>query len=540
MPDARIGDPARRLAMASWNGPGWRVLVGITLVGAGLRCWQTNESLWLDELHTAWTASGSLNQVASRAAAGNQPPTFFYLAWLCVQLLGLNELAVRLPSLVVGTVLVPILGLAVFSWTKCRPAAWCAAGLAAVDHDFLFFAQEARPYAAVQLMGLLHVLVFWTRYRPDTGVRTAPETGTLFGTTRGRVLFVGSAVLCFYFHYTSAVLLLAELVCFTLWLADRSDRARAWLSFGLDLGCIAALCSPAASHLAGIAVRRADWALFVPRPLWFDGLWLFPLDVYFALPTGLVLLAWWWTRRRPEPVRLTRELRWRIILVGCWFLVPVLAALGLTTIDMARLFLRRYLIACAAAPMVCAGLAVALCRPRSFQPAMVLIVIAAATWKSGLVEQLVRDGRTVGDRTQDWRAAARTINDDLRGARFPVLVRSGLVEADGLIGSTDARLAEYCLLPVSGIYQIKSGAPGDAASSTRARVLIPLPNRDTGQLSDSAGRLIASERGCWLILNARPAEAERIVSTIVSSLTPIREETRKSCGSLLVVRLAVP
>ncbi|MBW8885306.1 MAG: hypothetical protein JF612_11170, partial [Planctomycetia bacterium] len=79
--------------------------VGISLVGAALRIQPLGESLWLDELHTAWCAVGPLDEVAQRAAMGNQGPLFYWLEWLTLRLLGPNELSLRLISLLSASLL---------------------------------------------------------------------------------------------------------------------------------------------------------------------------------------------------------------------------------------------------------------------------------------------------------------------------------------------------------------------------------------------------------------------------------------------------
>src|SRR5437762_14037393 len=87
--------------------PRWTLmaLFLVVAIGAALRLWQARESLWLDELHTAWCAGGSLADVAPRAMIGNQSPLFFWLEWLIVRLLGSSEWTLRLPSIVAGPLL---------------------------------------------------------------------------------------------------------------------------------------------------------------------------------------------------------------------------------------------------------------------------------------------------------------------------------------------------------------------------------------------------------------------------------------------------
>src|SRR5437763_344046 len=85
----------------------WPLLatLGISLVAAALRIQPLSESLWLDELHTAWCAVGPLDEVARRAAIGNQSPLYFWLEWFIVGILGPTELSLRLLSIAAGSVL---------------------------------------------------------------------------------------------------------------------------------------------------------------------------------------------------------------------------------------------------------------------------------------------------------------------------------------------------------------------------------------------------------------------------------------------------
>src|SRR5687767_474003 len=129
----------------------WGAVVGVALVGAVGRWWQTGESLWVDELHTAWCVGGDLADVAPRAAMGNQSPVFFWLEWLVVRALGPSEGSLRLVSVCAGS----LLPLALFALLKqLGQSAWVgfvAAVLVVVDPLAIFFATEARPYALVQL-----------------------------------------------------------------------------------------------------------------------------------------------------------------------------------------------------------------------------------------------------------------------------------------------------------------------------------------------------------------------------------------------------
>ena len=252
--------------------PIWLVLlVLITLFAAFLRLAQADESLWLDELHTAWAAMGPADEVVLRSQFGNQSPLYFCLVRGAVSCFGRNEVALRLPSLMAGIALVPLVAWLTFRWTQDRVAALTAAMLVSVDHYCLFYSQEARPYAIVQFVGLVQVICFWE----------------LLGGGRGRwrAGLVATTVLLFHLHYTSAILLSAELVAYGLYYAlQRGRLPYRPAQFALDLTLCTVGWSPALVHVWDVAGRRANWAQMVPQPAPRVLLTLFPLQVYVLIP----------------------------------------------------------------------------------------------------------------------------------------------------------------------------------------------------------------------------------------------------------------
>ena len=111
-----LAAPERSQALDSRRRPFAAALLALAAVlglAAGLRLLQVHESLWLDELHTAWTVCDGWGQITSRAGLGNHPPTYFFMAWVSVQALGLSEYALRLPSAVAGVALVVLASVAV-------------------------------------------------------------------------------------------------------------------------------------------------------------------------------------------------------------------------------------------------------------------------------------------------------------------------------------------------------------------------------------------------------------------------------------------
>ncbi len=68
-----VAEPASGTGAKRLN---WLALpMAISLVLGGATAWSSmQQSLWIDELHTAWVSTGPWSEVTARAAAGNQTP----------------------------------------------------------------------------------------------------------------------------------------------------------------------------------------------------------------------------------------------------------------------------------------------------------------------------------------------------------------------------------------------------------------------------------------------------------------------------------
>ncbi|HEX4751681.1 MAG TPA: glycosyltransferase family 39 protein [Solirubrobacterales bacterium] len=137
------------------------VLTGLVAAAIGLRL-LAGRSLWLDEA-TSWyeTQLPFHRMIEVLRDTDVHPPGYFTVLWLTVRGFGDSELALRLPSLVAATALVPMLyvaGRAMYD----RATGFVAAGLAVVAPLVVWYSQEARMYA--QLM-LLAVIAIWALCR---------------------------------------------------------------------------------------------------------------------------------------------------------------------------------------------------------------------------------------------------------------------------------------------------------------------------------------------------------------------------------------
>jgi len=556
---------------------------------AGLAFWlrvvQIGESLWLDELHTSWVVADGAQQLAPRSAVGNQSPAYFALVWSVTRVAGASEFWLRLPSVLAGVALAVGAHLVIVRWTACWSAGLLAAVLVALDRNCVFYGQEARTYALVQLVGLLHVGLFVELLRrpaaqnqqTPTSVETeatnqaepsaaARLPGTSQADEHGRLAWrlgwIATGVLLFYLHYTAILLLAGEIVYYASLrvvlrrrAADAADPGAAplaggsgrqagypWRQLALDVALLGLCLLPAAPHLREIVQRRENWSSFVaPRSLW--RIWeigdVFPLDVYLAAPLVVLaaaLISERILRRSSAPAASSRcrEGRW-FLLVLCWLLAPLAIAWFATAQGYAPLFFRRYLIVAAVAPMLWAALCYAACPSRAWRVLCAAGVVAAVIYQGGLVRQWRHDGRVVGDRNQDWRSAVAHVNGPA-GDNAPVFVRSGLIEAEQWYASGDPLRREFCLLPVLGLYRL--ARPVDQ--------LFPLPVRPAAVLSAEAQRRVLAARNAWCLVQGSEASQAQFEASLRKAWqqagVPVEGIQRRSFGSvgLFHVRLASP
>jgi mannosyltransferase len=483
-------------------------LLAVTLLAGGIRVWQARDSLWLDELHTGWCAVGSIADVLPRAAAGNQSPLFFWLEWLLVQVFGPSELTLRLPSLIAGTLLCVALSAAVVRWTGNAWLGVLAAWLVAVDPKQIYYATEARPYALVQLLAVLHVVLLVELIQRPT-----------FGR---RALFVAGAVLLFHLHYTAGLLFVGELAAYLLWrLIQHEPLAYDGKSLTLDLFFIVAFCLPAIGNLLQIYGRRTNWEAFVGQKpvtevlnlwpaawgavlaiLWADSFVRINEDGTQAGRESMVATSMP-LAKSTSPLTPDPELPPLVVLL--WELVPVGLAWLLTATDVARVLFPRYVIASAPAATLLAVLCLRMVPSRSLQAVLAIGLAAFALRSSHVIDQYQLHGRFIGDRRDDWRGAITFFSEHAEHDQYPVLVRSWLIEADGLATSHTPELAEYCLYPVTSIYPL-------AANRDR---LVPLPRTGGGKLDAETIEQIRTSGGAWLILGGRPEITDNIAAEIL-------------------------
>lgn len=375
---------------------------------------------------------------------GNQSPLFFWLELLLVRVFGATELTLRLPSIVAGSLLPIFLYVLAVRWTRLAIVGLVAAALVAIEPFFLFYSTEARPYALVQLLAVIHVgLLAELMRRPAVWLRAG---------------FVLSGALLFYLHYTTALLFVADILIFVVWRFTARRRTNkttySVASVAADMAVITVACLPALPNVLAIYGRRENWRSFVedePSP------WMIFVVLPWAASAPIILadaLAKVAIRiRKPLSATARRALHWHALLL-CWLLVPVIGAWLLTRSQVALLFFSRYLVAASPAAVLLAASCAGLAPWKWARWAIAAALVAASLIISGIGANYQREGRFIKDRKEDWRGAIAWLNDQRKTVPLPVIVRPGLIEERELSGPHDERLEAYCLFPVTGLYRL--------------------------------------------------------------------------------------
>ena len=231
------------------------VLAGLLLAALALRL-AVPRGVWLDEAITIHQAHLSLHDLFRNLYHGDrQPPLYHLTLWLTIRAFGDGEFAVRLPSLIAGTLLVPVLyelGRELYD----RRTGLFAAAFASVSPLLIWYSQEVRMYELAALFGLLALLTQLRVVRNPTMLNWASY------------IFATAGLL--WSHYFGLLLIGVQQIVFVVVLVHRTTprRARQAARVGLRLrgsrarhaaGAAAGVRSPPVpGHLGGGRLAERD------------------------------------------------------------------------------------------------------------------------------------------------------------------------------------------------------------------------------------------------------------------------------------------
>lgn len=428
-----------------------RIVAGVTIASAILRTWHVGESLWLDELHTSWCVHGDWSDVSRRALIGNQSPLYFYVVKLVVSVLGESEIALRLVSLLSGIALVPLTSLLaarLFSRsTSAAPtAAIIAAMMVGVSHLPIFYASEARPYALLQLVMVVHLLIAMAMIEQPT--------------LRIQCLWAASAALVIHLHPTGLLPIGAELFTLAILVQFCPPNQRfGYRQLGLCTLLLPLLIFPQLELIRLATARRANWSLSFEQVAWHDLPQLFTVvpGTVLAL-AGLALVVA--IALRPRASKLEDLQFSRIALVAATALLPLVLAYIASAAGFAPLLTARYLV-CSIAPLiVLASLLVIVCEKSPLRAIAVgSLLVGFTLYQSGLTQNVMTRGVLIADRREDWRGLVEHLSALTETERPATIhLRSGLIEAPELLKHRTSEGDAFLVFPLTAIYQI-SGDP---------------------------------------------------------------------------------
>jgi uncharacterized membrane protein len=136
-------------------------VIGLSVSGLAVRL-IVPRGLWLDEATSVDQARMSFaGMISNLRTTDVHPPLYFSVLWVSVRWLGSGELAVRLPSIIAGALVVPML-YALGKEAYDRRTGVVAAAVGSVAPIMVWYSQEARMYAFLMLFG---VIALWAQVR---------------------------------------------------------------------------------------------------------------------------------------------------------------------------------------------------------------------------------------------------------------------------------------------------------------------------------------------------------------------------------------
>jgi len=542
------------------------VAIGIILLLSLVVRWiDIDRGLWLDELHTSWVVADGFSDIGQRAVAGNQAPLYFWISKACVWTLGHHEWTLRLTSLLAGICLPLVVWQVLRRLTRSQLIPLSAALLIAMDPYYIRYSQEARPYALLQLFGLLQFVAFVWRFKSmclryesadserDVGLGDGGHRdlkGIFNLATRSNYSFVIWSIVCFYIHYTSVLLTVSCFLFLVIWISFAGTKlTRGVLSLFLDFAWIGLGMLPMLVLLFGIAKRKSNWELFVNDDQ-VDPSICFQLITYVLIGV-LIWLIVPVTRRFFQPESNSISTRPRSTLVsprvfyGSAFLFgyfgPILLSWFALKTDLAPLYLSRYFLIGWTNAILFLGISLIQLR-NSFSSlwsgALVslclIMVFASSFWQNDLMWSMIQEKKLAMPFESAWRDAIGFINDrvlreverkkqddenqkanaDSFGSSdassivylFPNLIEDQMLPKRESSQGTATKLENYCCFPLRGLYRL------------RIKEQVPKPTLLPHRFNHVDAREMAEKRNVWIVIRGNSL----IVSQILNEFSALQ------------------
>lgn len=145
----------KRWTIPYWKPFEWEFPLHITLlIGFWLRLPHLLDSLWYDEMFTAAVVKVPFENLPQVIMADVHPPLNYLIQWLTARLFGMSEVALRLPSMVFGLLLIYLVyRLALALGLERKTALWSALIVALLPSS-IYYSHEARAYSLMACLAV--------------------------------------------------------------------------------------------------------------------------------------------------------------------------------------------------------------------------------------------------------------------------------------------------------------------------------------------------------------------------------------------------
>lgn len=437
------------------------IAAGSIIVFAGavaLRLPSCYESLWVDELHSAWCVWGGLSDVAPRADIGHQSPFYFLGLWFWKQIFGGSELALRISSVLAVAASCSVLTLGVARWSGSLIAGMTAGAILAIETNSIFFGTELRPFAWVILFSSIAIVCF---------ARLALLSSRHLDRRSwvGMVVAILFAAICQPTSLGVLILLPATLCSLWLW-RDRRQLFRFTLSDGLLILSTAAvgfaLWSMTLHESWG---ERQTWSSFASATsIW--QLWrIWDWTLLWCVPIALLIP----TIRIGRLDGVTRLSTATLLLAS----IALIASFGYWMVSWNQwlpLWHRRYFIAVLPMLAFVAGGSVATtancAKTSKLAPLVAICLVFGLIYRQNMHRSLPHYPVALATRGEDWRGAIDWVRKKAM-SNDQIYLESGLIESrqwlDGVHRGIDGRVLQrpgtreqlrYLCYPTSGPYSL--------------------------------------------------------------------------------------
>jgi uncharacterized membrane protein len=302
----------------------------ITIIAALTRFAFIHHDFWLDELITSWVVRDDFKDIFTRSWINNLSPLYFSIEYVSKLIFGYSEIGLRLPNVIIGILTVPLIYLLTLKLSNSKTISLFISFLASIDPSLIFYSLEVRPYAFVIFFTILNfylLILFLQKNKP-----------LLFGFLVG---FTNAIIILF--HYTAAIVYFVD-VAIVLYYFVFKDKPQKKDVIGILIMLLTTLILvlPITPHLKYLFSNNYIIGSFVKKESLFSVFsfhYHFYLYMLFPLLIGLfsiILLS-----KKERKICLPDNLY--IILLLIWYFIPLILQWLFTEIDLANIYLKRYL-----------------------------------------------------------------------------------------------------------------------------------------------------------------------------------------------------